>query len=331
MSTVAIRIEQVRHQYGDRVALGDLAGGDLAGGGVSLTIEAGKIFALLGPNGGGKTTLFRLLSTLIPIQTGTIEILGYKLPQQRQQVRQQLGVVFQSPSLDKKLSVIENLHFQGTLYGLAGARLRNRVDEMLTRFSLSNRRNDRVETLSGGLRRRVELAKGLLHHPSLLLLDEPSAGLDPLARAEMWNYLTEIRASDGVTIVLTTHLLDEADKADQLAILNAGKIVAHGNPDELRGTLAGDAITIQTAAPLELAAAIRAKFACAAEVVGEQVRLEQPDGHRWITQLVEAFPGQIQAITLGKPTLEDVFIDRTGSRFNQQEPTSERVKFGKRN
>ncbi len=275
----------------------------------------GEVFVFLGPNGGGKTTLFRLLSTLLPVQRGEVQILGFDLRRQMADVRRRIGVVFQAPSLDKKLTVAENLMHQGHLYGLSGRLLRERQDEMLGRLSLADRRNDRVETLSGGLRRRVELAKGMLHRPRLLLLDEPSTGLDPGARSDLWDYLHQIRRDEGVTVVLTTHLLEEADKADRIAILNEGSLVALDTPDALRATVGGDSITIQTDDAAALARAIEERFACSAVVMSGAVRLEQPDGHQWIARLVEAFPGRIQSITLGKPTLEDVFIERTGRRF----------------
>ncbi|MEX2140731.1 MAG: ATP-binding cassette domain-containing protein [Pirellulales bacterium] len=304
----AIRTDNVEHTYGERLALRDL----------SLAIEPQEIFAFLGPNGGGKTTLFRLLSTLIPVQRGAIEVFGHSVRTESAAVRRLIGVVFQAPSLDKKLTVGENIRCQGQLYGLSGRMLAERQAEMLDRFRLADRANDRVETLSGGLRRRVELAKGLLHKPRLLLLDEPSTGLDPLARADLWTYLEQVRNEDGVTVVLTSHLLEEADRADRLAILDRGRLVALGSPDELRATVGGDSITIQTAEAPRLAAAIRERFECPAEVVGDDVRLERADGYRWITQLVEAFPGQIDSVRLGKPSLEDVFIERTGRRFEEQ-------------
>jgi ABC-2 type transport system ATP-binding protein len=188
---------------------------------------------------------------------------------------------------------------------------------MLDRLGLAERAGDRVETLSGGLRRRVELAKGMIHQPQLLLLDEPSTGLDPGARSDLWDYLRQIRDRDGVTVVLTTHLLEEADKADRLAILSAGQLVALDTPERLRATVGGDAITIETDEPLELAAAIRARFDIPAKVIDGAVRLEQPDGHEWIPRLVEAWPSAVRSIHLGKPTLEDVFIARTGHRFWQ--------------
>jgi ABC-2 type transport system ATP-binding protein len=188
---------------------------------------------------------------------------------------------------------------------------------MLAQLGLSDRANHRVETLSGGLRRRVELAKGLLHRPQLLLLDEPSTGLDPGARSDLWDYLHRIRQEDGVTVVLTSHLLEEAEKADRLAILHLGRLVALDTPDNLRATVGGDSITIQTDAPQRLLAAIREQFGIEGRLIDGAVRLEQAEGHRWIARLVEAFPGLVQAISLGKPSLEDVFIARTGHRFWQ--------------
>jgi ABC-2 type transport system ATP-binding protein len=303
----ALRIENVQHSYGQRRALD----------GLSLSIDESEIFACLGPNGGGKTTLFRLLSTLIPLQHGAIDVFGQSVDAEAAAVRRQIGVVFQAASLDKKLTVAENLRCQGQLYGLTGPLLHDRQHEMLARFGLADRSRDRVETLSGGLRRRVELAKGMLHKPKLLLMDEPSTGLDPLVRVELWDYLTELRSRDQVTVVLTTHLLEEADKADRIAILHEGKLVALGPPGELRATVAGDSITIDTADPKRLVEAIQERFGGPAEVVGQSVRLERPDGHAWIARLIEAFPGEINSIRLGKPSLEDVFIARTGRRFEQ--------------
>ena len=286
---------------------------------VSFEISRGEIFAFLGPNGGGKTTLFRLLSTLIPPQTGEIRILGLDLPRQAHAVRRAIGVVFQAPSLDRKLTVEENLWQHARLYGLSGRTYHERRDAMLARFGLTDRARDRVETLSGGLRRRVELAKGLLHRPSLLLLDEPSTGLDPGARSDLWQYLHQVRDEDGVTVVLTTHLLEEAEKADRLAIMSEGVLVALDTPEDLRSTVGGDTIWIDTQDPQQLAALIANRCQLEASVVDGRVRLELQDGHQWVARLVEEFPGRISAITVGKPTLEDVFIARTGHRFRERE------------
>lgn len=317
---LAIEISHLAHRYGDFVAIADL----------SFSAGAGEIFALLGPNGSGKTTLFRVLSTLIPIQQGEVNILGYNLRFEQDAIRRRLGVVFQAPSVDKKLTVIENVRHHGRLYGVLGSELRKRADEMLTRLGLADRKKDIVETLSGGLRRRVELAQAMLHRPRLLLLDEPSTGLDPGARSDLWQYLEQVRREDGVTVVLTTHLLDEAARADRIAIMHKGQLVALDTPTQLQAAVGGDAITIRTADPQALAADIGQKFSCEATVIEGTVRLEQPDGHRWISQLVEAFPDRIDAITLGKPTLEDVFIHTTGHQFWNGEPTESTDKKKKR-
>jgi ABC-2 type transport system ATP-binding protein len=281
---------------------------------LDLTISRGEIFAILGPNGGGKTTLFRLLSTLVPMQSGRAAILGLDLARERQSIRARIGVVFQAPSLDRKLTVAENVDLQGRLYGLSGHALRKRRSELLVQFGLAERAGEMTEKLSGGLRRRVEIAKGLVHAPELLLLDEPSTGLDPAARNDLWRYLTELRAA-GTTIVLTTHFLDEAAIADRLAILSDGKLVALGTPVELQASVGGDSITIESDGAAELAADISRALNLAARELDGTIRLEVPDGHQWIARLVEAFPGRIRAIRLGKPTLEDVFIARTGHRF----------------
>ena len=301
----AIRLENLSHSYGRRQALCEL----------SLEILSGEIFVFLGPNGGGKTTLFRVLSTLIPQQAGTAEILGLKLGVATIEIRRRIGVVFQAPSLDRKLTVVENIHQQAALYGLFGVELRRRRDELLDQFDLKDRVSERVEKLSGGLRRRVELAKGMIHRPELLLLDEPSTGLDPGARADLWEYLHRARLESGVTIVLTTHLLEEADKADRIAILNEGRLVALDTPDALRSSVGGDLIVIESPAAEELAAGLRSRLSLPAQVVEGTVRLETPEGHQWVARIVEEFPGRIAAIRLGKPTLEDVFIARTGHRF----------------
>ena len=208
----AVLIDRVSHRYGNREALRS----------VSFEVRAAEIFALLGPNGGGKTTLFRILSTSFAPTGGRAEVFGHDLVTQSAQVRQQMGVVFQAPSLDKKLSAAENLWHHGHLYGLRGQPLRQQMTEMLGRVGLSDRARDRVEKLSGGMQRRVEVAKGLLHRPRLLLMDEPSTGLDPGARRDLWDYLKESRERDRLTILLTTHLMGEAEQCDRVAILHRG-------------------------------------------------------------------------------------------------------------
>jgi ABC-2 type transport system ATP-binding protein len=301
----AIRVSELGHSYGASKALDQ----------VNFEVSPGEIFGLLGPNGGGKTTLFKILSTLIRPLSGTAEVFGMDSAREPASVRRRVGVVFQSPALDKKLTVEENLTHQGHLYGLKGAALSRQIREKLERVGLWDRRDDRVETLSGGLQRRVELAKGFLHKPDLLLLDEPSTGLDPNARRDVWNYLESIRSKEGTTIVLTTHLMDEAEKCDRIGILDKGRLIALDEPDRLKAQIGGDVITAQTAEPAKLQEEIREKFGISAAVVDDMVRIEKDRGHEFIARLMEAFPRRIQAIRLGKPTLEDVFVHYTGHRF----------------
>jgi len=304
----AVRINGLSHRYGDRVALSN----------VTFDVTAGAIFALLGPNGSGKTTLFRILATLLTPSEGSAYVAGADVRGQQRLVRERIGVVFQKPSLDEQLTVLENLTHQGHLYGLRGADLKHRGAESLERFGLSDRAGDRVSTLSGGLQRRVELAKALLHRPRVLILDEPSTGLDPGARSILMERLHELRNTEGVTSLLTTHLMDEADACDRMAILDEGRLVALDTPDALKATIGGDVLTLSTADPAELAAKIEARFRAQPTVVERTVRIERDRGHEFVPELIEAFPGRIDSVTVGKPTLDDVFVHLTGHRLEHE-------------
>ena len=304
-ATKAIAVRGLSHRYGSRPALEN----------VDFDVSPREVFGLLGPNGGGKTTLFRILSTLLPVQQGSVHLLGLDVAAEPARVRSTIGVTFQSPSLDRKLTVRENLSSQGHLYGLSGSFLRRRIETLLTRLGLADRARDRVESLSGGLARRVEIAKGLLHEPQVLLLDEPSTGLDPGARLDLWRYLHLLQQEAGVTVLVTTHLMEEAERCDRLGILDSGRLVAVGTPDELRSSIGGDCLSIQTAAPEDLARRISERFAVSAQQVGGQIRLDVERGHEFIGRLVENFGTEITSVALGKPTLEDVFVQRTGHRF----------------
>jgi ABC-2 type transport system ATP-binding protein len=243
-------------------------------------------------------------------------ILGHDVALDPSGVRRQIGVVFQSRSIDVKLSAEENLIHVGHLYGITGSVLKKRVEEMLERVSLTDRAKDRAETFSGGMQRRLELAKGLLHRPQVLLLDEPTTGLDPGARRDLWQYLQVLRDQEGVSIIVTTHLMEEAEKCDRLAILSHGNLVGLGTPAQLKSEIGGDVILLDAREPQNLAAAIAARFGVEAAVLDDgRVRIEREAGHRFITDVVEAFPGEIDAVSVSKPTLEDVFIRRTGHRF----------------
>jgi ABC-2 type transport system ATP-binding protein len=302
-----IQVQNLTHRYGDRVALK----------GVSFTVAKGEIFGLLGPNGGGKSTLFRILSTMMVPSEGTATLAGFDVARDPAAVRRTVGVVFQTQSLDKALTVEENLRAQGHLHGLSGATLRERMKFALERLGIDDRRRELVEKLSGGLKRRVEIAKALLHRPQVLLMDEASTGLDPAARREVSRHVEELRTNEGVTILLTTHILPEAEACDRLVLLHQGSIVAQGSPRELCSRIGGDVVVLDAVDAESLAVKIRSRFGGAPSVLGKQVRVEMPNGHRFIAEVVEAFPGEIDSVGLHKPTLEDVFVRETGATIDE--------------
>jgi ABC-2 type transport system ATP-binding protein len=322
MQSAAIKIEHLSFYYGERCALDA----------VSWDVNGGELFALLGPNGSGKTTLFRLLSTLIPLQrlssslSSSIRVFGTSVESDLSSVRHQMGVVFQSRSVDGKLTVFENLRLQASLYGLTGKIAGDRIVEVSAQLGISERQHDIVDELSGGLRRRLELAKSLLHRPRLLIMDEPTTGLDPAARIDLWNVLRQLQQDSGMTIFMTTHLLEEAERADRVAILNAGQLVALDQPDVLRQELGGDVVSIKCAAPESLSKLLAAEFNVQPRLVDGQLRLEQDSdvaiveassNVALVQRIMEQFGDQIQTITVGRPSLEDVFISKTGHQFVQ--------------
>ncbi|MDE0010881.1 MAG: ATP-binding cassette domain-containing protein [Candidatus Poribacteria bacterium] len=300
-----LEIENLSHSYQERRALNN----------VSFEASCGGIFGLLGPNGSGKTTLFRILSTLIPIMSGTVRILGYDLTTEVKAIRNLLGVVFQHPGLDVKLTVTENLRHHGHLYGLSGKILRRRIAELLEYVGVSDRASDRVEVLSGGLQRRVEVAKAMLHSPRVLLLDEPTSGLDVTARRQLNDYLCVLADTENILVLLTTHLLDDAEACNRIGILDKGTLVALGAPNELKAQVGGDVVLIEGEANETLATAIAERFSVSPVLRDGQLRVECERGHEFVRDVVAAFPSEIQTVRFGKPTLEDVFVKLTGNPF----------------
>lgn len=307
--SLAITVAGLRHRYGNRNALD----------GIDLRIERGEVYGLLGPNGGGKTTLFRILSTLLEPSEGTVRVLDRDPFRDAAEIRARIGVVFQHASLDLKLTVLENLRHQGHLYGLCGRALRERIESILGSVGLTDRKNDRTEELSGGLRRRVDLARGLLHRPELLLFDEPSSGLDPLARRTLWDDLQRLRDDQGVTVLLTTHFIEEAERCDRVGILDRGRFVAQGAPDALKRSMNKDVLVIEAEHTEALRAEIETKVGAATALVDGTVRIECDDGQAMMASLYAGFREQISAVRLGRPTLEDVFIRETGRPFETEE------------
>ena len=313
MENAIVSVEHLTHKYEDHKALDD----------VSFEVSESEIFGFLGPNGGGKTTIFKILSTLIIPTIGKVKLNGNDVVQRPSDARKHIGVVFQSPSLDVKLTVKENLRFQGLLHGLHGSLLSFRIDEVLAQLKLGDRAHSIVEKLSGGQQRRVEIGKGLLHRPEILILDEPSTGLDPGARKDLWEYLLQLQQDHRVTIIVTSHILDEAENCHRLAILDKGHIVALGKPEDLKREIGGDVINITMIEPAKMIGLMRAKFGGEPVVLEGVIRIEKENGHQFVPQMIEAFPGQVSSISISKPTLEDVFIHRTGHRLWQDSTNGE--------
>ena len=301
-----LSVENLKLHYGQQRALEN----------VSFEVAEGELFGILGPNGCGKSTMFRILATMQAPQAGSAIIAGNDVVKAPQQVRRQIGVVFQTQSLDKYLTVEENLRGQGHLHGMRGAALTTRINELLERLKVADRRDTIVKNLSGGLKRRVEIAKALLHSPRILLMDEPTTGLDPVARMELWSYLDDLRKQTGITIVLTTHLLDEAERCSRLLLMHMGISVACGTPPELKKRIAGEVVEIETADPDTLRQGVFLHFdkqPCS--VVDGKVRTISADGAKFIIEAAAAFPSAISGISYRKPSLEDVFLKETGAQL----------------
>ncbi|MEZ5966109.1 MAG: ABC transporter ATP-binding protein [Planctomycetota bacterium] len=303
-TTQAVTARGLTHRYGERVALRD----------VGFRVERGTKYAFLGPNGSGKSTLFKLLATILPVQQGDLWAMGVDVTRAPASLRAQLGVVFQSPAIDRKLTVRQNLLYGGRMFGLSGRRLDDRVAEVMARTQLAERAGDKVETLSGGLRRRVELAKCLLHQPALLVLDEPTTGLDPTARRDLWSLLSGF---EGSTVMFTTHLLDEAEAADRVLILHAGEVVAEGTPAELSRSVGGEALEVSV--DPEQADAVRAelqeRFQIEAKAFDGTLRAQVADAHRLVAAVVDALGERARRVAVSPPSLLDVYFLKTGAPF----------------
>ena len=302
MSVPAVEVSSVTHRYGETVALSD----------VSLRIGDGTLTGLLGPNGSGKTTLFRLLATLLPVQSGHINVLGHDVVSDASRVREQLGVTFQSPALDGRLTVEENLRCHGQLYGIGRRTLRDRISSGLKRLDLEDRRRVRVEQLSGGLRRRVELAKGILHRPRILLLDEPSAGLDVLARRRFWDLVDDVRSNDGTTVIVSTHLMDEAERCDQLFLLHEGRVVKSGSPADLQCSIDGERLTVRCRDVAGAIQVMKSVFGETPAVRGDSLSLRAVGATTRVSELMERLGSNVLAIEVAQTSLDDVFVEVTG-------------------
>src|SRR6266852_4330548 len=287
--------------------------------GIDLEVQYGEIFGFLGPNGAGKSTTISILCTLLTPTAGTARVAGIDVVRDPARVRQRIGLVFQDPSLDDVLPGRENLEFHAFIYSVPAAERAKRIDEMLALLQLSDRAGSQVRTYSGGMKRRLEIARGMLHQPQILFLDEPTLGLDPQTRQNIWTHLNELRSNNGVTIFMTTHYMDEAEFCDRIAIIDRGKIVALGTPDELKAMVGGDVLTITSSRPEEAAAEIEKVLGATPIRDNGSLRMEVPDAKVFVPRLVRELEAPVDTVTLRRPSLDDVFLKLTGRAIRDEE------------
>jgi ABC-2 type transport system ATP-binding protein len=304
-----LRLENVTRRFGGVLALDS----------VDLTLRDGEILGIIGPNGAGKTTTISVLCTLLRPTAGSVSIAGYEVTRQPDDVRRSIGLIFQDPTLDGQLTAQENLDFHAFAYDVPRDEARQRGEQLLRLLDLWERRNDQAKTFSGGMKRRLEIARGLLHRPRVLFLDEPTQGLDPQTRALIWRYLLGLRSSDGITLFMTTHYMDEAEYCDRIAIIDHGQIVALDTPSNLKAMLGGDVVVLRTSDNERARQEIEQRWGCTATAHGNELRLEVERGDEFVPELVRGITPRVESISVSRPTLDDVFIKLTGHTIREQE------------
>jgi ABC-2 type transport system ATP-binding protein len=287
--------------------------------GIDFRVEPGETFGFLGPNGAGKSTTINILCTLAKPTGGSARVAGHDVLTERDAVRRSIGLVFQDPTLDVDLTAEQNLRFHGELYGVPKAVLGRRIDDLLGLVGLGERRKSVVETFSGGMKRRLEIARGLLHSPRVLFLDEPTIGLDPQSRASVWEYVRALKEREDITVFLTTHYMDEAENCDRIAIMNAGRIVAQDTPEALKAAVGKDRVRITTADDEAAIAVLRSAFGIEAGMHSGEVTFAVPDGERFVPRLFAELGVAIRSVSVASPSLDDVFLSHTGSTIDDAE------------
>jgi ABC-2 type transport system ATP-binding protein len=296
---------------------------------VDFTVRRREIFGFLGPNGAGKTTTINMLATLLRPTRGRAELAGHDVVTHPNAVRQALGMVFQDPSLDDRLTAEENLHFHALIYGVPTALRRERTEQVLAIVGLTDRRRSLVRTFSGGMKRRLEIARGLLHHPQVLFLDEPTAGLDPQTRNAIWQHVRRLRDEVGITVFMTTHYLDEAENCDRIAIIDHGKIQALDTPAALKRLLGGDKIVVVGDAGLQ--DDLAARYGVAVQKAGDELHFQVERGAEFVPRVVVDFQDRIRSIQVKQPSLDDVFLHLTGHAIREEEGTElDRMRMGRK-
>jgi ABC-2 type transport system ATP-binding protein len=313
MSENIIQVENLVKRFGDLTAVDN----------ISFGVAPGEIFGFLGPNGAGKTTTINILCTLARPTSGKAVLNGFDVLHQQSQVRQSIGLVFQDPSLDERLSAIHNLRFHAMVYNVPAGVREERIRQVMDMVELWDKRNSMVRTYSGGMKRRLELARGLLHYPKVLFLDEPTLGLDPQTRNRIWDYVLDMRRQEGTTIFLTTHYMDEAEKADRIAIIDHGKLVAVDTPEALKLMVGKDIVSVKTGDNEKAAAEIKSRYQTEARRDGDELKFEVSRGEKFLPGFLREFGTEIVSVNLRRPTLEDVFLKLTGREIREEEVSDE--------
>ncbi len=286
---------------------------------ISFSVEKGEIFGFLGPNGAGKTTTINILATLLAPTEGEVYVNNFNILTQKDQVRKSIGLVFQDPSLDDRLTAEENLYFHARLYQVPADEYKKRMVEVLALVDLLDRRKDMVKTFSGGMKRRLEIARGLIHHPAILFLDEPTLGLDPQTRAHLWDYIIRLKQEKQMTIFMTTHYMNEAEYCDRLVIIDYGKIVAFDTPANLKKAVGGDIIILESPQPQQLKQEIKQKYGLEAKEENGAITIEISNGKTFLPRLFDELTTKVTSVSLREPTLDDVFLHLTGRKIRDEE------------
>ena len=297
--------------------------------GIDLTVDADETFGFLGPNGAGKSTTINILCTLIRPTTGSARVAGYDVVRERDEVRRNIGLVFQDTTLDTYLTAEQNLRFHAELYGMPRSIVAPRVRDVLDMVGLWDRRNSKVSTFSGGMKRRLEIARGLLHSPRVLFLDEPTIGLDPQTRASIWSYIRELRNREHITIFMTTHYMDEAEYCDRIAIIDQGKIIALDTPQALKASIGKDRVQMHTEDDARALHALAEQFGITATMAEGAVTFAVEEGEQFIPKLFSDFPVAIRSVNVSRPSLDDVFMSYTGTTIRDAEAsTADQLRAG---
>ncbi len=309
MNDYIIKVENLVKKFGQLVAVDN----------ISFAVAPGEIFGFLGPNGAGKTTTINILCTLAKPTSGQAIVNGFDVVRQQSQVRQSIGLVFQDPSLDERLSGLQNLHFHALVYNVPSSVRQQRIEQVLRMMELWDRRHSEVRTYSGGMKRRLELARGLLHYPKVLFLDEPTLGLDPQTRNRIWEYILELRQREGTTIFLTTHYMDEAEKAERIAIMDYGKLVVMDTPERLKKIVGKDIISVKTGDDDRAAEEIRLRYQIETKRDSNGLTFEVASGEEFLPIFIKEFGTKILSVSLRSPSLDDVFLKLTGREIREEE------------